>query len=368
MTAQTVLNARVQALRSALAEGGLDGAVLSRPEHIFFFTGVLPGPAPAFLIVLPAELRAVATAAIAGCDTITYAAYDIRQGWSVAAGAGAALERALAGSPLADRTVGAELDHLPARYSALVQSHTGAMQDLADVLWRLRCRKDAAELAQIEANVAANDRLFAAVQAAIAPGVEDNALWALIYEQICRAAGEPIALEADLGVGARSDNPDAKPCGARLSAGDIVFVDVYSSSHGYYADTTRVFTVGQSSSRQRDLHAILEDALEAGEAVLRPGVPANAVDAAVRGCIERAGYGERFPHHSGHAYGLFQQERPYLIPAEPMLLEEGMVLTLEPGIYISGWGGMRLESSYVLEGAGARRLDHFPRRLAVCDP
>lgn len=84
----------------------------------------------------------------------------------------------------------------------------------------------------------------------------------------------------------------------------------------------------------------------------------------MRGVIERAGYGANFLYHSGHAYGLFQQERPYLIPAEPMPPEEGMTLTLEPGIYIPGWGGMRLEGNYVITAEGARRLERFPSALA----
>jgi Xaa-Pro aminopeptidase len=86
----------------------------------------------------------------------------------------------------------------------------------------------------------------------------------------------------------------------------------------------------------------------------------------VRGVVERAGFGGHFPHHSGHAYGLFQQEHPFLIPAERILLQPGMIVTLEPGIYLPGWGGMRLEGNYVITAAGARRLDRFPSELIVC--
>ena len=94
--------------------------------------------------------------------------------------------------------------------------------------------------------------------------------------------------------------------------------------------------------------------------------PVAQVDAAVRGTIAKAGYGDYFPHHSGHAYGLFQQEKPYFIPAEKSPVEEGMVMTLEPGIYIPGWGGMRVERNYVIEASGVRILDKFPTEIAVC--
>ena len=146
----------------------------------------------------------------------------------------------------------------------------------------------------------------------------------------------------------------------QVMAGDSVFVDIYSCQHGYYADTTRVFFTGEPTSKQRQIYRILIEAIAAGEAELRPGVRACDVDAAVRGVIKTAGYGENFPHHSGHAYGLFQQERPYLIPAERMILETGMILTLEPGIYLPGWGGMRIEGNYLIEPKGSRRLDQYP--------
>ncbi len=357
---------RLRALREGLETAGLAGAVISRPEHILYFAGVEPGPTPAYLVVGPQSLTAVAPAALAGCQTVTYTAYDIHHGWSIAQGAAQALAQALAKSGLRGRPTGVELAHLTANAMAAAAPQIGEPRDIADLLWGLRRIKDAGEIAQIEANVAANDRMFAAVRAAIRPGLPELELWAVIYRAMCEAAGGPITLEADLGVGARGVNPDAKPGPHSLAAGDTVFVDVYSAAHGYYADTTRVFTAGRSSARQREVHEVLAQALAAGEAQLRPGVAACAVDAAVRAAIERAGFGPSFAHHSGHAYGLFQQERPYLIPAEPMPLEEGMVVTLEPGIYIAGWGGMRLEGNWLITASGARRLDRFPSELIEC--
>ncbi len=366
MSGSTAHERRIEALRAALAGEGLAGALLSRPQHLFYFTGATAGAAPAFLLVLPQSLVAVAPAPLGACETVTYTDYDIHRGWSLVEGAERALDQALARSGLEGRPLGLELSHLPAAFMPAVARHAGAPRDIAGLLWSLRKRKDAVEVAQIEANVRANDQAFADLRAALRPGVADVELWAVMHQALCRAAGGPVILEADLGVGVRSDNPDAKPCGARLAAGDTVFADLYSASHGYYADTTRVFTLGEPSARQRELHAILAEALAAGEAQLGPGVAANAVDAAVRGVIERAGYGPQFPHHSGHAYGIFQQERPYLIPAEAMPLEEGMIVTLEPGIYIPGWGGMRLEGNYLITAGGMRTLDQFPRRLAAC--
>jgi Xaa-Pro aminopeptidase len=356
---------RVDALRAALDESGLGGAVLSRPEHVFYFTGTLPGPSPAFLIVLPQSTIAVAPTTVAGCETITYTDYDIYNGWDVGQGASLALSQVLS-SQGRGKPLGVELAHLPALYGMAIREAAGELHDVADLLWRLRRIKDEQEIAQIEANVAGNDRVFRAVREALAPGMTEIGLWTLIYRTMCENAGGPITLEADVGAGMRASNPDVKPTAAAIAPDDAVLVDVYSATHGYYADTTRVFVLGEPSAKQRQIHDVLAAALAAGEAVLAPGILASEIDAAVRGVIERAGYGLHFPHHSGHAYGLFQQERPYLIPAETLPLEAGMVVTIEPGIYLPGWGGMRLEGSYVIAETGARRMDRFPSTLIAC--
>jgi len=347
-------------LRSALESAGLGGAVFSQPQHIFYFTGLLPGVAPHYLVIAPQRAVAVAPSSLGDVETILYTSYDIHDGWNVPENATTALSKALDATGLAGQAVGVETAHLSARAAAILGVKLNTLQDVSELLWNLRKIKDAAEIVQIEANVAANDRMFAAVQQAIRPGVSEFALWGLIYTEMCRAAGGPITLEADLGVGRRGDNPDAKPGPFHVQPGDAVFVDVYSCQHGYYADTTRVFFAGDPTPKQLQIYGILVEALAAGEALLRPGVRACDVDAVVRGVIEKAGYGAYFPHHSGHAYGIFQQEKPYLIPAETMALEAGMILTLEPGIYLPGWGGMRLEGNYLLESAGHRRLDQFP--------
>lgn len=357
---------RLAALRAGLDAQGLAGAILSRPEHLFYFTGAWPEGSPAFLIVCPQQAIAVAPEPLGTCETVTYSSYALRNDWSITSSAPEALAEGLAQSGLRGGNAGIEMDHLPAAFLAVVRRYAAETREIGDLLWQLRRVKDAAELAQIEANVAGNDRVFAALQTAIRPGMTGIEVWSLLHQKMCEIAGGPMTLEADMGASPATSNPDAKPTHAQLAKGDSLLIDVYSATHGYYADTTRVFTMGEPSARQREVHSILEEALAAGEAVLRPGVAACDVDAVVRGTIERAGYGPHFPHHSGHAYGIFQQERPYIIPAETMLLEEGMILTLEPGLYFDGWGGMRLEGNYVITARGARRLDRFPSTLAVC--
>lgn len=357
---------RLETLLEVLDRHALAGAVLSRSEHIFYFTGFTPTLPPVFLLVTPRHTIAVAPSPIGEHETILYTDYDIYSGWSIVANASEALHRAMEVVDLKGRHVGIESGHLPAAFMATIAPGIGESCNLEDMIWKMRRIKDDSEIAKIEDNVRGNDRMFEAVRQAVRPGISELELWSVIYQTMCENAGEPISLQADVGAGLRTSNPDVRPGHDRLAAGDSILVDVYSATHGYYADTTRNFVLGRPTRRQLEIHAILEEALAAGGQKLAPGVRASDVDAAVRGVVEQAGYGHNFPHHAGHSYGVFQQERPYLIPADTLPLEPGMILTIEPGIYIDNWGGMRLEGNYVITENGARRLDCFPAKLIEC--
>ena len=361
-----LLENRISRLREQIACAGMRAAVISRPQHIFYFTGVMPGPAPALLLVTQSRILGIAPIPLGAVETLTYVDYDIHQGWNVFASATDLLDRALTSLFPIGRIVGLELDHFPAVWIPVALRHMRETRPLKDLLWQVERIKDSAELKQIEANVAGNDRIFESVQAGLRPGMTELELWAIVQNGLNLNAGGPVLLEADLGAGIKGVNPDAKPGFETLKQGETVFIDIYSNTHGYYGDTTRVFAIGNPGERHQTVFDVLHAALEAGMGRLQPGTPANQVDATVRGVIARAGYGENFPHHSGHAYGLFQQEKPYFIPAETTPLESGMIVTLEPGIYIPGWGGMRLEGNFVIEPNGPRRLDHFSSDLVVC--
>jgi Xaa-Pro aminopeptidase len=361
-----LLNNRLSRLREQIASAGMYAAVISRPQHIFYFTGVMPGPAPALLLVTQSRTLGIASNPLGEIETLTYVDYDIQHGWDVFASVAGLLDQALTDLFPVGQIVGLEMDHFPAIWMAAALHHLRETRPLKDLLWKVERIKDPEELRQIESNVAGNDRIFQAVQTAIHPGMSGLELWAVVQNGLNLNAGEPVLLEADLGAGIKGSNPDAKPGFEKLQQGESVFIDIYSRTHAYFADTTRVFAIGRPDHRHQAVFDVINAALQAGMAQLLPGTPANQVDAAVRGLIARAGYGENFPHHSGHAYGLFQQEKPYFIPAETTALEIGMIVTLEPGIYIPGWGGMRLEGNFVIEPNGPRRLDHFPSELIVC--
>jgi Xaa-Pro aminopeptidase len=356
---------RITALQAGLERAGIACAVLSRPQHLFFYAGIPGSSFPIFLLVHPHGLAAVAPEELVGIETFRYVSYDIQRGWSVPDAAAAALGLALDAFCPRAGTVGLETPFLAGTYLKVIETKSATQRDLGDLLWNLRKIREAGELEQIRANHAGNDLAFARLREKIRAGTPEFELWAIMVQTLCETAAEPINLQADLGVGLRGALPDSKAGLYRVEEGDAVFADLYTTLRGYTADTTRTFIAGKATPQQRAVHDVLLNAMTAGEARLRPGERACDVDAAVRGTIARAGYGPNFPHHSGHASGFFHQDRPYFIPAETIPLEAGMVVTLEPGIYIPGWGGMRIEHNYLIESSGPPSiLDQYPIELS----
>lgn len=146
-----------------------------------------------------------------------------------------------------------------------------------------------------------------------------------------------------------------------LEEGDAVVIDLGGRLNGYCSDITRMAYVGEPSARYREIHGIVESAVVAGMAAARAGVPAGEVDRAARAVIEAAGYGEYFVHRTGHGLGLSTHEMPYLRSDAPDVLEVGNVVSIEPGIYLPGEFGVRLEEIVHLTPDGARRFSRLPR-------
>jgi Xaa-Pro dipeptidase len=144
---------------------------------------------------------------------------------------------------------------------------------------------------------------------------------------------------------------------------DIVLIDFGGTVDGYPADITRTFVYGLPTDQIRDLYEVVYQANEAARAIVRPGVTCDAVDWAAREVIEAAGYGDYFIHRTGHGLGLEVHELPQIASGNPMPLAEGMVFTIEPGVYLPGVGGVRLEDVMVVSADGAESLTTFPRAL-----
>jgi Xaa-Pro dipeptidase len=191
-------------------------------------------------------------------------------------------------------------------------------------------------------------------------------LSAELVVQLLRHGSEPeLPFSPIVSGGPNSANPHASPTERCLEAGDLLVVDWGAAYDGYISDLTRTFAVGEVGSEFGKIHKIVQEANAAGRAAGRPGVPCAEVDKAARAVIEESGYGQYFTHRTGHGIGMEGHEDPYIRGDNLQLLEPGMTYTVEPGIYLPGRNGVRIEDNMVIMAGGVESLSDMPRQVRV---
>lgn len=229
----------------------------------------------------------------------------------------------------------------------------------------LRMVKDAAEIAAIRRAVALADRAFAHVEGMIRPGVREADV-ALELEFFLRRQGaEGMAFETIVASGPRSALPHGVASDRPIQAGEMVTLDFGCRVGGYCSDMTRTVAVGEPPAELRAIYDVVLRAQEAALAAVAPGKSGREVDRVARDVIAAAGYGERFPHGTGHGVGLFIHEGPRLSPKGETVLQPGMVVTVEPGVYLPGVGGVRIEDMALVTETGSLRLTEAPKQLRI---
>jgi len=184
--------------------------------------------------------------------------------------------------------------------------------------------------------------------------------------QLLKHGSEPeMPFAPIVSAGPNSANPHASPTERELQKGDLLVVDWGAAYDGYISDLTRTFAVGEVDAEYEKIHKIVQEANAAGRAAGKPGVPCAYVDKAARDVIEKAGYGVYFTHRTGHGIGMEGHEEPYMRSDNMQLLEPGMAFTVEPGIYLPGRNGVRIEDNAVITENGADVLSDMPREIRV---
>jgi Xaa-Pro aminopeptidase len=168
-----------------------------------------------------------------------------------------------------------------------------------------------------------------------------------------------------VGAGAHGASPHHKTSETRLQAGDAVVVDFGGGVNGYKSDITRTFQLGDPTDEFRRIYEITREAQQLGFEAVKPGVTAESIDAVTRGYIAKHGYGDDFLHRTGHGIGLDGHESPYIIKGDQTVLQEGMTFSIEPGIYLKGKYGVRIEDIVVVTATGGERLNQSPRELRI---
>jgi len=236
---------------------------------------------------------------------------------------------------------------------------TGAVQ-------KLRIVKDPGEIAAIEESMHILDRAFTYIKGKLKPGITEREI-SLELEFFSRKEGaEEKAFTFIVASGPRSSLPHGTASRRVMQQGDLVTIDFGVIYKGYASDMTRTVVLGNYNNKQQQIYNIVLEAQLAGLAAIKTGVKASEVDRAARTVIEKHGYGPYFGHSTGHGVGLEVHENPRLSKKDNTILEAGMVVTVEPGIYLPRWGGIRIEDTVVVEENGCRILCNSPKDKLIC--
>ncbi|MCY3616615.1 MAG: Xaa-Pro peptidase family protein [Acidimicrobiaceae bacterium] len=353
---------RLARLRERLEEAGVDAAVFFEPANVRWLTGftgsngtvVVRRSGEALLLTdgryseqAPAQLAA------AGCSgdvdvAVARRTVDAAKPWLQGA----------ARLGLEDTVSWGE----QIRWNEAVAAET---VPLSGIVESLRAVKDGAELARIEAAASIADTALASVVPMLRPGTTESHLQQALDGAI-RSAGAPgPAYDTIVASGPNAALPHATPTDRRLESGDLVIIDVGALVDGYRSDMTRTFVLGDPSDRAAAMLEAVERSQAAGAAAVAPGVEAGEIDKACRAVIDDAGMGDAFVHGTGHGVGLDIHELPRVASGSAATLEPGNVLTVEPGVYFPGFGGVRVEDLLVVTDSGCRPLTLHPKTSLV---
>jgi Xaa-Pro aminopeptidase len=362
---------RVHAARELAGEAGVDLLVLTPGSDLRYLSGynahamerltalAVPRRGEPFLVVprLEAPMVDAGPAGSLGLELLTWDETD--DAFALLAGA----VTARLGSAPSRVAVGARTwaEHALGVQRAL----PGSVLELAGpVLDRLRMVKSAAEVEELATAGAAIDRVHARMAEWLRVGRTEAEVGADIGAAIL-AEGHTGVDFTIVGSGPNGASPHHELSGRTVQAGDVVVVDIGGeTATGYRSDCTRTYVVGGSADAEvAEWYAVLQAAQEAATAAVRPGVTAEEIDAVARDVISDAGWGEHFIHRTGHGIGLDTHEAPYIVAGNHLPLVPGMAFSVEPGVYLTGRCGARIEDIVVCTEDGVRTLNEGPREL-----
>ena len=361
---------RASELDELLERAGFDGLALIPGPNLFYLTGLrfhlmerpvvlLHRTRGRSALVLP-ELEAGKVGGGSGLRPFTYA--ENPADW------GTVFHSALSavGLDAPGARIAVESTHLRFLELSLLQDAAPVAEFVAgDVaLDALRLAKDEAEAEAIRRAVRIAETAFTALLSTLKLGMSEREVAAELVVQLLRAGSDPdLPFAPIIAGGPNSANPHATPTDRELAPGDLLVIDWGATYQGYCSDLTRTLAVGEIEPELGRVYDLVEQANLIGRQHARVGMAAGEVDRAAREVIARGGYGERFTHRVGHGFGLEEHEPPYLHGENTQLLQAGMTFTIEPGIYLPGRGGVRIEDDVLLTAGGPQTLSNLSRAL-----
>jgi len=349
---------RLDKLRHALRQEGLDLFLVSEGANVTYLTG-FTGDSSWLLVsqdhawlVADGRYTEQAAAEAPQCEVVRHTVSLAKSSAELANGSGA-------------KTLGFEPNVLT------VATHGDLTKELQGVeavpgkklVETLRQVKDEDEIERVRRAAALADAAFRTVRSGLAPGLSEAQVANDLEYEMRRLGARKPSFESIIAARQRSSLPHARATDAVLAAGDPVLVDWGAEVDLYCSDCTRMVFLGAPDARWREIHEIVREAQALALAAIGAGVAGRDVDAAARTHIAQAGYGDAFKHGLGHGVGLRVHEGPTLSARSDDTLAEGMVVTVEPGIYVAGWGGVRIEDVAVVRKDGAEVLSSLPKTL-----
>ncbi|HSK69461.1 MAG TPA: Xaa-Pro peptidase family protein [Candidatus Limnocylindria bacterium] len=352
---------RTRRLEAALKGRGSAGILIHKPSNMFYLSG-FTGEG---LLVLAPGIRAIVT-------DFRYVEQARQQspGFAVESVSPKVSHAQIAARLLRDAGLGKALyedDEVTVRDAARLSAALGdiALEALDMAPEALRRVKDAQELALLEKANDISSRAFEEICGVIKPGMTEIAIRRALEDLLLDFGSQAAAFHTIVASGPNGSLPHAIPGERRVQEGDMVTLDFGAKYGGYCADITRTVSVGQPGAEMAKIYAIVQEAQAACQDALAPGKPCREVDAIARKIIGDAGYGDMFGHGLGHSVGIDIHEEPRLNQTSTDVLEPGIVITVEPGIYVPGLGGVRIENTCVVTETGARSLAGASRDLRI---
>lgn len=365
---------RVKRLVEQARTRGLAAVVIMPGPNLFYLTGfpmLHPSERPT-LLFFPTEGEPFVFCPAFEEANITHSTGISRCfAWGEEEGPGPVLRRALAQTQIGDGTFGVEFRYMrllerellaDAVRSAAPQAGALRYEDAGPTLAGLRMQKDAEELALMQEAAAMVDAGVGAAHEFIRPGVTEQQVAAYMSQELQKLGAEP-PFHIYVASGPRAAVPHAGPTDRVLQEGELVWVDFVYQHKGYVGDITRTYPVGKVIGKLEEIFRVCLEAQAKARAEALPGMTGAQIDAIARDYITAQGYGEFFTHRTGHGLGLETHEEPYIVGSNHQPILPGSTFTIEPGIYVPGLGGVRIEDDMVMEGMGARSLTRYPRDM-----
>jgi len=358
-----VVDERLRRCRTLLATQGVAAVLVTDAADVRYLSGfrgedatLVIGAQEALICTdarfweqVRAEVTGFTLSAVSGTDLVTHSAAAVAD---------------LEGATAALGFQGADVSY--ADYRKLRRLHRGRLRDLRAGVTRLRAVKDEGEVARLRRAATVSDAAMAATVAAGLVGRRERDVAWQLRAEYQRLGAEGEAFAAIVAAGDHGAQAHALPGHRVIAAGELVVVDTGARVDGYCSDITRTFAAGAVSSELRRVYDVVLAAQLAGLAAVRAGAHGrDDVDAAARAVIAAAGYADQFGHGTGHGVGLEVHEAPWLGRTRGDRLEAGMICTVEPGIYVDGLAGVRIEDTVLVGEDGGEPLTRYPKDLQV---